>query len=254
MQNFLILGTQRTGSSAFAEALGRHPAVVCGAEWLNHVRGPRKAQVASLAFAGHLQFVKRPRFELWRAMVQRDVQWLGFRWLFRANALWAVHPRFNPTLWLDGLETCLSWLAAHPKTHVIHIVRRDAVDWLKSKYLARETQSYWGKSYPAAMKVRIPVREACARVHSKAWIDRRLGDLRHTNPYHVVHYEDFRENDAAAVGRALAFLGCDPARLRQGERRLQRQSAGGAADYILNHAELTHALGIDRSTAVRVPS
>lgn len=242
MQNFIIVGTQRTGSSAFAEALGRHPEVVCGAEWLNHVHGSRKAAVASLAFAGHLQFIKRPRFELWRAALQPEARWLGFRWLFRANGLWAVHPRYNPTLWLDGLESCMAWLAKRPDIHVIHVVRRDAVDWLKSKYLSRATMSYWGKSYPVSTKVRIPLREARARVQSKEWIDRRLGDLRRSNPYHAIQYEAFLKDDAAVVARALTFLGCDPARQLRGDRRLRRQSTGTPADYILNYAELSRSL------------
>ena len=66
---------------------------------------------------------------------------------------------------------------------VIHILRLDALDWLKSVYLAKRTGIYVGKAYPEGISVRIPVRNAVARLRSKELIDASLGTLNQSNPY-----------------------------------------------------------------------
>lgn len=242
MKNFLIVGTQRTGSSAFAESIGLHPSVTCGWEWVNHVYGKRKIMVAERALAGDWTVIKTNNPQRAHDLFNSAGIWLGFRWLFRANNKWLIRPSFCPSLYLDGLEPQIRWLGRRPDIHIIHLVRRDGLDWLKSKFLSRETKSYYGKKYPESIRITIPVREAVKRLQAKNWIDKRLSTLMDTNPYHKVFYEDYLYNEAETTGAALRFLHCDPKDIIQKKRRIQRQSTENASNYIINYDELIDTL------------
>lgn len=242
MKNFVIVGTQRTGSGAISEALGRHPLIACGWEWTQRVPWTAKLSVAEQALGGDFSVLSAKHQEHMRSVFRADKEWLGFRRLFRASALWAIHPRFSPVLLLDRLEGHISWIAWQPELRVIHLVRRDGIAWLKSKYLARKTGTYSGKAYPAGTVVRIPVRRAVARLRAKAWVDHRLATLDVTNPYIRIAYEDFANDPRGAVGDALRFLGCDPEALPEVHDIKPRQSTAPTAQYLANHGELLSAL------------
>ena len=170
-------------------------------------------------------------FDTWKT-------WLGFRRLFRSSNKWIIHPRFSPLLWLDRLEDHLRWLAHRPDIHIIHIVRRQGLDWLKSVCMSRKTNLYVGKAYPKGIKVRIPLWEAVARLRAKDWVDYRLSTLANSNPYQQLNYEDFLADQNGVTTLALEFLQCDPTIMRAGDRRLHKQSKGGIADYVINYDEL----------------
>jgi len=241
MKNFLISGTQRTGSSALAEALGAHPSVACGWEWTQHVPWTRKLEVAERALAGDFSVLSRADQVHMAQVFDRDRDWLGFRRLFRSSNKWLVHPRFSPALWADRLEDHLAWLARRPDIHVIHVVRRDGVEWLKSKFVAEATKAYWGKRYPQ-VRVQIPPREAVARLRAKDWVDSRLATLASSNPYLRINYEDLLADQETVIAEALRFLKCDPSAPPVRARRLHRQSTGTAADYVTNLKELIATL------------
>jgi hypothetical protein len=152
-----------------------------------------------------------------------------------------VHPRYCPALWADRLEDHLRWLARRPDIHVIHIVRRDGLEWLKSKFVSQATKAYWGKSYPE-VRVQIPPGEAIARLRAKDWVDGRLAALANSNPYLRLDYEDLLADQEAVVARALRFQQCDPSLAPVRERRLRRQSTGTAANYVTNLDDLVVAL------------
>ncbi len=245
-QNFLIVGTQRTGSTALVRSLTFHPDVACGDEWTQHVPAHRKFQVTEKTLAGDfsaLTGLQRKRIE---PAFGPQTRWLGFKLLFRSSDKWLIHPRLAPALWLDRFGGYLHWIARRPSLHVIHIVRNDSVDWLKSKYLADTSRAYAGKAYPEDLTISIPVREALRRLATKRWIDGQLSLLRRSNPYLCISYEDFLESDRAVVERLMAFLDCDPARLRDFDYRKQRkQSRRQASDYITNYDALVSRLERD---------
>jgi hypothetical protein len=244
LKNFLIVGTQRTGSTALVRSLTFHPDIACGDEWTQHVPAHRKFAVTERALRGDFSVltpIQRKRIE---PAFGPQSRWLGFKLLFRSSAKWLLHPRLAPALWLDRFAAYHRWIAARPGLHVIHIVRRDPVDWLKSKYLADTSRAYAAKAYPEDLTISIPVREALRRLEAKRWIDERLSTLDATNPYLCVGYEEFLDSDRSVVERLMGFLDCDPARLRDFDYRKQRkQSKRPASDYITNFAELTAALG-----------
>ena len=57
MKNFIIVGTQRTGSSALAESIGLNPKVSCGGELTLLVPYSRKLKAAQRALDSDFSFL-----------------------------------------------------------------------------------------------------------------------------------------------------------------------------------------------------
>jgi hypothetical protein len=242
MRNFVIVGTQRTGSSAIGEIIGLHPQITCGWEWTVRVPSHRKLRVANAALEGEFSVLLPRHREHMERMHRADKTWLGFRCLFRSPAMWMVHPRFSPALWIDRLEAYLRWFGKRPDTHVIHIVRGDNVEWLKSKEMSRVNNSYWGREYDPNARVKINLREAVKRSISKNWVDQRLGTLAETNPYLRISYETFVSDADREMARMFDFLKCDGTKARLEERKAKRQSSKQTFEYVSNYGEVVSEL------------
>jgi hypothetical protein len=243
-QNFLIVGTQRTGSTALVRSLTFHPDIACGDEWTQRVPAHRKFQLTEKSLAGDFSLLTEAQRKRIEPVFGPHTRWLGFKLLFRSSDKWLIHPRFAPALWLDRFGSYLRWIAARPALHVIHIVRNDSVDWLKSKYLADTSRAYAARAYPEDLTITIPVGGAIRRLKTKRWIDDQLSKLSGSNPYLCISYEEFLESDRAVVERLMGFLVCDPARLLDFDYRKQRkQSKRPASSYIENFDELAKSLG-----------
>ena len=245
LRNFLILGTQRTGSQALYFALNLHPEVVCGGEWTFKTHSHQKIKKAEQALAGEFQQLLVGRSGLqarYSDALTPETRWLGFKILFRSSAKWLGHPALAPALWVDRFHGHLQWLRGRPDIHIIQLVRRDPVEWLKSKYLSRATGMTTNREYPEGFKVRIPIAPALRALASKRLVDDGLAALANTNPYHRVFYEDFREDNRTELESCLDFLGCDAAKLPVDGAYRKRQSKGDAANYIENYDELADAL------------
>jgi hypothetical protein len=243
MQNFLIVGTQRTGSTALVRSLTFHPQIASGGEWVQHVPAFRKLAVAEQALAGDFSALTPRQRELVESRLNAGTKWLGFKVLFRSSNKWIWHPRLAPALWLDRLEGFRKFLVSRSEIRVIHIIRNDQIDWLKSKYLADRSKVYAaGRTYPEE-PISIPIREAKKRLEAKSWIDARLATLRATNPYLPVIYEEFLESDVTVVRNLMSFLDCDPAQLGEFDyRKQQKQSKRSAREYISNYDRLVEAI------------
>ena len=242
---FLIVGTQRTGSQALFNALNLHPDVVCGGEWTQYVPWYAKVKVADRALKGDFAdlIARRPKDQKrFAAAYGEHTQWLGFKILFRSSDKWIVHPRFAPGLLVDRPSGHLAWLRSQPQTHVIQLVRRNSMDWLKSKYLSRVTGSYTNTKYPDETRVTIPAGRALRAVMAKNWVDSQLATLSESNPYLRVYYEDFLADNRGVLGACLEFLGCDLTRLADDGQFVQRQSNGTVADYVRNYDQLAATL------------
>ena len=251
MKTFLIVGTQRTGSSAVAEQIGLHPEVTCGWESTNRVNPTKKLRVAEQVFRGDFHALnpkERCYLETEHDGCKRAI---GFRRLFRASDKWLCKPSFAPALWIDRLEAHISWLQRYqPETHIIHIVRSDNLAWLQSMGLARASGKYVGAAYPEDLTIRWPLPEAYRRVAAKHWIGRRLSTLNRSNPYIRISYESFREKNHLEVGRVLAFLGLDPdlSRPRPTIRPQNRTRGTGRLANAAEVADFLERQGLSRET------
>lgn len=239
MRNFIIVGTQRTGSSALAESLGLYSGITCGWEWTLKMPRTHMLQATERALSGDFSALPKIHQEhMARAFDIRRTEWLGFRRLFSSSYKWVGHPRFALVSWIEGLESHLQWLAERPDVFVIHIIRRDHIAWLRSLYLAKKTKIYVGRQYPGEATVRIPLWQAVKRVRSKQWVDERLSSLSSSNPYLQIDYEDFFQDRANTVAQALSFLGKEYEESDLLAGKIQKQSTGSIADNILNYNEI----------------
>lgn len=185
---FIIVGTQRTGSSAFANALARHPGVFVGWEWMLNIPAWKKVAIAKQATKLNFEnLVEAPHKHI--EAEYRQQQFVGFRWLFRSSAKWMAHPRLAPALMLDRLEGFLDW-TRRSHLRVIHIVRNDHMGWLRSKI----------------------------------WINTGLGSLADTGRYFRVRFEDFAANNDEVAHGAIGFLGCNLDGLPSLEAAILRQN------------------------------
>jgi hypothetical protein len=239
LKAFLIVGTQRTGTSAVAEQLGLHPEITCGWESTNRINALCKLAVAERFFAEDFRAV-RPKERNYLERVHHPGKGaLGFRRLFRASPRWVVSPAYAPALWLDRLEAHIAWLGRrHPEIRIIHITRTDNVAWLRSMGLARTSGQYVGTPYPKDATTRWPLRTALKRVQTKHWIGERLSSLRNTNPYINLGYEAFRQDNRREIGRLIAFLGLEPPTATNAAASIQPQSRANGHDSLVNAAEL----------------
>lgn len=242
-KNFLIMGTQRTGSTVLYRTLNFHPKIACGAEWVLRTPWWKKLRTAESLLNGDLSTLAAWQLEMISPNITPNTEWMGFKVLFRSTDKWVFHPSFGPALWLDRFSSFLSWVASRSDIHVIHIQRNDDIDWLKSKYLASSTGRYVAKPYPDRVKVEIPIRRALRRLRAKDWIDSRIATLADTNPYLRISYEEFVDERWATIERLMGFLDSDINLISSIDyKKLKKQSRGSPSDYIENFSELAEAV------------
>jgi len=242
MNNFLVVGTQRTGSTALAEGIGLHPEIACGREWAHGKTLWRR--VAAIRSGLHGDFsclTKRHQDYMDRIFVGSE-KWLGCRLLFGAPFVWLVHPALSPRMILDSLELSIRWMRSETTLHVIHIVRENHLDWVKSCFLASVSNSYWGKPYAEDLRVTIPIKRALRGIRAKIWIDKRLSSLQHSIPYKKIRYEEFLDNNSMTIDRVVAFLGCGPSEGLSTSTPIKKQSTKAADSYIENYDEFLSAI------------
>ncbi len=241
--NFVIVGTQRTGSSAIAQSIGLHPRISCGWEWSLHASWRNKIKVPEAALAGDFSGLRHLERDHIASSLKPGAKWLGYRSLFRSSDKWLFRPSWSPALWMDRLNAHLEWFASRPEIHIVHIVREDNIAWLRSKYMSRATNTYTSTTYPEDLRVRISEREALRRIMAKNWVDARLGSLSGSNPYVRLSYENFDASGATEIARVFSLLGCEPLAPNESTLSLRRQSTQPAEVQIVNYDQLVSLLG-----------
>lgn len=209
MKKFIIVGTQRTGSSALGEAIGLHPNISCGWEWTVRESLFKAITVADNALSGNFNGLSDKHKQHLLSIYSSDTECLGYRRLFRANDKWFFSPKFSPSLFLEKFSGHLNWISENSDIHVIHIIREDNVNWLKSKAISRKTGSYFGQEYKEGETAGMNVSEALKRVEAKHFIDDRLSQLSETNPFIQISYEEFLSDNKFVAQEVIRFLGED---------------------------------------------
>lgn len=250
LKNFMILGTQRTGSSALAEKLSLHPEIVCGWELTESWSVLRKVHVMEQALKGNFAHVPNRKRSHLETALRKEPSWLGFRRLFGATNKWILHPRYSAKLLIDLFESHLHWFKTNTNVHIIHIRRQDDLEWLKSKYVAAVTDSFSGQAYPDNLQVHIPCEAAKRRIESKYWIDDQLRTLANTNPYLEIVYEEFAKQPIQETTKALKLLGCDAREVSWADAVMKPQSRRKASNYISNVEEIERTIASVRANAV----
>jgi hypothetical protein len=238
---FIITGTERVGSSTFANSLSYHRKIACGWEWSLRVQWWRRVKACQLALRGDFHMLADRHQEHMVTEFDEQSQSLGYRSLFRANDKWLGSPAGAFSLFLDRFFDAIRWWQSEPDIHIIHIVRTNNLAWLRSKFVARKLESFGaGNQYSEELRLEIPVYRALKRVRMKQWLDQAISELSSTNPYHIVRYEDLLSDRNSVIRNAQEFLGFD-AELMPSTMIPQRQSKGIPIEQHVSNYEALHA-------------
>ncbi|HSG98128.1 MAG TPA: sulfotransferase [Woeseiaceae bacterium] len=243
VKQFIITGTERVGSSTFANSLSYHSKIACGWEWSLRVPWWRRVKACRSAMHGDFRLLSKRHQDHMASEFSEESTCLGYRNLFRANDKWLKEPSWALSLYLDRFYDMTHWWQSDPAIHVIHIVRTNNLAWLRSKFVARKTSSFGaGNLYPDDLRLHIPVHRALKRVQMKQWLDLAISQISATNAYHVIRYEDMLTDRDSVVSDAQSFLGLE-AELMPPAQIPQRQSKGIPIEqHISNYEQLYAAL------------
>lgn len=205
MKNFVITGTQRTGSTALSRLLADHPETVCGLEWNQRVSWSKRIIACQRGLRGlYQELIPKHRDHL-APQFNPENRWIGYRNLFGSNPVWLFSPSAAPSLIRDRFRECIEWWR-RDDIAIIHVTRADNLAWLRSRLKARQDKSYWANRPYSNDQVYIPVSLAKKTIEMKNWLDSQLAALQHTNPYLNIRHEDL--NDIEQCASAVQnFLG-----------------------------------------------
>jgi LPS sulfotransferase NodH len=237
---FVVLSTQRSGSTWVVDMLTSHPRVVAYSELFMHggEGTPRWGQEKDLPYwqtyargkpGGR---VTRP-YWLWRylgeAFQERaDVDAIGFKLMY--SQLTRISKPLMPSLWLK-------------RVRIIHLMRRNALDVVLSKEAgaarggklhAREGEEV------ERVQIRLQTDDLLRRMtlHERAIEGARVRFKRVGLPYSEVVYEDLAEDDQGFAS-LFEFLGVEPAPVSSS---LQKVNPTVHEELIENYGEVRDAL------------
>jgi LPS sulfotransferase NodH len=241
MDNFLLVGTQRTGSSALAKLINMHEKILSGLEWTQKIPRGKKIKIAKEILSGNFTSFKGFDKNYVEKKNKNEIKWIGFKILFSSSNKWVIHPKFSIPLWADHFNEHLKWFKRNPDVHIIHIIRKNNIEWLKSVFLAKETKIYSGNVYPDGIKIEINIKNAIMRIKSKDWIDNSIQKLKKTNPYCQISYEKLLKDPKNVAKITTNFLKIYD-NIDFDKFKSIKQSKGHAQNYIKNFSELFKAL------------
>jgi LPS sulfotransferase NodH len=238
---FVVLTTQRSGSSWLVDLLNDHPAVAAYAE-LFRVTDTTVSDYGATAVPRFEVLVDPGRWSVSRQLVMHryryvrglarahpDAQAVGFKLMYDQTR---DHP---------GLMSVLVWRHAR----FIHLVRRDQFAALVSFDLAEHRGRWWyheGHDVPSA-RVLLEPSEIVPRLEERESEIERFRRRLKRLPVHVleVAYEDLAERPGEELSRILRFLGVSPSEVELSSS-LVRTSPDELAGVIENYEDVRSAL------------
>ena len=241
MTRFVVLSTQRSGSTWVVDMLTSHPRVVAYSELFMHggQGTPKWGQEKDLPYwqtfisdkrGGRLA---RP-VHLWRYLGQAleerpGVDAIGFKLMY--SQLTRIARPLTPALWLK-------------RVRIIHLMRRNALDVVLSREAgeARRGVLHAREGQPVeSVRVRLGTDDLLQRLtaHERQIEGARVRFKRVGIPYTEVIYEDLVANEKQGFDELFRFLGVDPAPVSSS---LQKVNPTSHEDLIENYGEVREAL------------
>lgn len=203
---FVIVGTQRTGSSLVATTINMHDEVSCGWEWTRDVSPFNKITIVQNGLSSRFEKLPEPHKS---KMMKAVSPIIGFRLLFSSSPKWFFSPKLNVAHIWERLESFIKWFSKQPNIKIIHILRNDHLAWIASLYMAKATNQFIDSKYPTDLSVHIPLKQAIKRIIAKRHIEKKLRSLSLSNPYLETIYEDLVSNRDKNFKKILKFLEVD---------------------------------------------
>lgn len=204
IKSFVIVGTQRTGSSMIAGTLHSHPDINCGWEWAIDIPPLKKIALIKAGLSGQFEVLPEPHASMMSKKGKTDVT--GFRLLFSSSPKWFIHQQYNLAHMWERLSGFIKFFQQNPEIKIIQIIREDQLAWIASLFMAKSSKLYINKKYPKDLKVKIPVKKAIKRLKSKTKLEKMLRTLHTSNPYIELKYEEILTRREAALIELFDFL------------------------------------------------
>jgi LPS sulfotransferase NodH len=208
---FVVLSTQRSGSTWVVDMLNSHARVVAYAELFMHGgRGrPRWGGATDLPF--------------WQTFLAQNgtsrSRLLRSYWLWRyLGRVYARRPGIDAAGFklmysqLDAARPLLPALVAR-RVVVIHLVRRNALDVLVSRHSAAARGTHHARERVDPVRVHLPAKDLVSRIseHERSVETARRLLARVRLPCREVAYEDLVADRDRQFALLFSFLGTDPA-------------------------------------------
>jgi LPS sulfotransferase NodH len=237
---FVVLSTQRSGSTWVVDMLTSHPRVVAYSELFMHggEGTPKWSREQDLPYwqtyvrergAGR---IARP-YALWQYLGEAfrerpGIDAVGFKLMY--SQLTRISKPLMPALWLK-------------RARIIHLIRRNALDVVLSKEAgaARGGKLHAREGHEVErVRVRLQTKDLLRRMtlHERAVEGARVRFKRVGLPYREVVYEDLAE-DEGGFAALFEFLGVEPAPVSS---TLQKVNPTLHEDLIENYGEVREAL------------
>ena len=241
MTRFVVLSTQRSGSTWVVDMLTSHPRVVAYSELFMHggQGAPQWGHEKDLPYwqtfireqsGGRLV---RP-FHLWRylgrALEERPgLDAVGFKLMY--SQLTRIAKPLTPALWLK-------------RVRIIHLMRRNALDVVLSRAAgeARRGVLHAREGQPVeSVRLQLPTDDLLKRLtaHERQIEGARVRFKRVGIPYTEVIYEDLVADEKRGFDSLFRFLGVDPAPVSSS---LQKVNPTSHEELIENYGEVRQAL------------
>jgi LPS sulfotransferase NodH len=236
--NFVVLTTQRSGSTWVVDMLTSHPRVVAYSELFMHggEGTPRWGGEKDLpywqTYSRGKSRLARP-YSLWKylghAFHERPgIDAIGFKLMY--SQLTRISRPLMPALWLK-------------RVRIIHLVRQNALDVVLSKEAGAARQGRLHARDGEAVetvRLRLETDDLLRRMtlHERAIAGARVRFKRVGLPYAEVVYEDLAR-DETGFARLFEFLGVEPAPVTSA---LQKLNPTAHEELIENYGEVREAL------------
>ena len=202
---FIIVGTQRTGSSFVATSIEQHPDIACGWEWTLDLPPHKRTDAVKRALNWDFSGLST-KCQGHMTSFPRSKKMIGFRWLFSSSPLWIGSPSLSPSRYIERITSYKRILEQDRSIKVIHITRNDDIGWLVSLFAAKKTGAFIGKQHEDNLKVHIPLKNARKRIVAKRNLDAALEDISNKNPYMKIDYADIENYPNSAFDKIYNFL------------------------------------------------
>jgi hypothetical protein len=206
-KSFIIIGTQRTGSSMVAATLHNHPKINCGWEWTLHMSPFNKISRTLAGLNGNFDALPAPHKLMMKE--KKGAAIIGCRLLFSSSPKWLFSPKYNLAHFKERFYPFLDCLSSHRDIKIIHITREKSLDWLASLFMAKSSKLYINKEYPEELQITIPLREAVKRLKTKRMVEDKARCLKKSNPFLEISYEDIIANMDQSFTSLFNFLEVD---------------------------------------------
>ena len=238
MTNFVVLSTQRSGSTWVVDMLTSHPRVVAYSELFMHggEGKPKWGQEQDLpywqTYSRDKHRVAKP-YWLWHYLGEAyrerpEIDAVGFKLMY--SQLTRISRPLMPALWMK-------------RVRIIHLTRRNALDVVLSKEAgaARQGRLHAREGEQVEqVRVRLETDDLMRRMtlHERAVAGARVRFKRVGLPYREVVYEDLAD-DESGFADLFEFLGVEPAPVTSS---LQKLNPSAHEELIENYGEVRDAL------------